>query len=282
MGLLPNHQNILWFSKGAHFKFNPTFEGYSPSTNIDQILQRRTRNDNNISVYAKGAEGHPVISGHKQGVPLGDVWDIPFLNPKAKERTGYPTQKPLLLLEKIIALVSDKGDTVLDPFFGSGTTLVAAKLLKRQYIGFDISEDAYSIAEQRLAQPIRTDSALLKKGRATYKEADEDALRLLQGVKFFPVHRNKSIDAIIPGDFPTGPLLIKIQKPDETLQDAINTLHRSAEKRQSSQSILIKTHSDLLCIRPTVPPSIRIIEAPGCTLQSLVNRIRAPQRLSKS
>ena len=64
---------------------------------------------------------------------MTDVWNIPYLNPKARERVGYPTQKPILLLEKIINLVTDAGDSVLDPFCGSGTTLVAAKLLGRDY-----------------------------------------------------------------------------------------------------------------------------------------------------
>ena len=52
----------------------------------------------------------------KKGVPLSDVWEIPFLNPKAKERVGYPTQKPILLLEKIIQIATDEGDIVLDSF----------------------------------------------------------------------------------------------------------------------------------------------------------------------
>jgi site-specific DNA-methyltransferase (adenine-specific) len=52
----------------------------------------------------------------KRGVPLSDVWEIPYLNPKAKERVGYPTQKPILLLENIIKLTTDEEDIVLDPF----------------------------------------------------------------------------------------------------------------------------------------------------------------------
>ena len=76
---------------------------------------------------------------------MSDVWEIPYLNPKAKERVGYPTQKPIILLEQIIKLVTDEGDLVLDPFVGSGTTLVAAKMLNRNYLGFDISEDAVPV-----------------------------------------------------------------------------------------------------------------------------------------
>ena len=68
-------------------------------------------------------------------MPLGDVWDIPYLNPKARERVGYPTQKPILLLERIIRLLSAPGDLVVDPCCGSGTTLVAARLEGRRAIG---------------------------------------------------------------------------------------------------------------------------------------------------
>ena len=63
---------------------------------------------------------------------------------------GYPTQKPILLLEKIIQLVTNEGDIVLDPFCGSGTTLVAAKLLNRKFVGIDISDDAIQLTQERL------------------------------------------------------------------------------------------------------------------------------------
>lgn len=58
-----------------------------------------------------------VQADEKKGVPLSEVWDIPFLNPKAKERTGYPTQKPIELLERIIKISTDENDLVLDPFY---------------------------------------------------------------------------------------------------------------------------------------------------------------------
>jgi site-specific DNA-methyltransferase (adenine-specific) len=104
-----------------------------------------------------------VQADEKKGVPLSDVWDIPFLNPKAKERTGYPTQKPIELLERIIKISTDENDLVLDPFMGSGTTLVSAKLLNRRYIGIDRNKDAFDIAQNRLENPFKTKSNLLEK-----------------------------------------------------------------------------------------------------------------------
>jgi DNA modification methylase len=88
----------------------------------------------------------------QRGKPLGDVWiDIPPLNSQAKERLGYPTQKPEVLLERIITLSSNEGDTVLDPFCGCGTTIAAAQNLGRRWIGIDITNLAISLIRHRLA-----------------------------------------------------------------------------------------------------------------------------------
>jgi site-specific DNA-methyltransferase (adenine-specific) len=84
-------------------------------------------------------------------VQLGDVWtDIDRLNQTAKERLGYPTQKPLALLERIIQASSKEHDIVLDAFCGCGTALVAAETLKRQWIGIDISPTACRVMAKRL------------------------------------------------------------------------------------------------------------------------------------
>ena len=79
-----------------------------------------------------------------------DVWDIPSLNNMAKERTGFPTQKPLALYERIIEASTNPGDLVVDPFCGSGTTLVAAERLSRQWIGIDANPTAIETARGRL------------------------------------------------------------------------------------------------------------------------------------
>ena len=119
------------------------------------------------------------------------------MNPKAKERTGYPTQKPILLLEQIIKIATDKGDVVLDPFCGSGTTLVAAKLLDRNYIGIDMSKDAVELTKERLENPIKTNSQLLEKGEDKYLNKSEKELAILNSLNAVVVQRNKGIDGFL-------------------------------------------------------------------------------------
>ena len=85
------------------------------------------------------------------GVPLQSlITDIPPINSQAQERLGYPTQKPLALLERIIAASSNEGDVVLDPFCGCGTAVHAAQKLGRKWIGIDITHLAISLIEKRL------------------------------------------------------------------------------------------------------------------------------------
>lgn len=85
------------------------------------------------------------------GVPLQDLWtDLPPVAAQAQERLGYPTQKPLALLERIIASSSNKGDVVLDPFCGCGTAVHAAQTLDRRWIGIDVTHLAIALIEQRM------------------------------------------------------------------------------------------------------------------------------------
>ena len=87
------------------------------------------------------------------GLPLQDSWaDISPINSQAKERIGYPTQKPLALLDRIIKASSNGGDVVLDPFCGCATACVAAENLGRRWIGIDISPKAVELVNMRLQQ----------------------------------------------------------------------------------------------------------------------------------
>jgi len=243
-GLMPSHQNIYFYSCSGKFKFNTIYTDYSETTNIDQILQKRTRDEHNKSIYKIDENGAFKHSNEKKGVPLNDVWDIPFLNPKAKERVGYPTQKPILLLERIIELVTDGRDLVLDPFCGSGTTCVAAKLLGRDFIGIDKSIEAVDLSNTRLIHPIKTESNLLKNGRESYVNADKEAISLLSGIDLNPVQRNKGIDAILVEQFENTPVLVRVQKKNETLSEAVFHLLKAKTKKQSKRFILIQTQEN--------------------------------------
>ena len=91
----------------------------------------------------------------QRGKPLGDVWvDIPPVNSRAGDRTGYPTQKPIALLERIISASSNPDDVVLDPFCGCATALVAAEKLTRQWVGIDISPLAVRLVRSRLRREV--------------------------------------------------------------------------------------------------------------------------------
>lgn len=94
-----------------------------------------------------------------EGIALQDVWtDIPPINAVAAERLGYPTQKPLALLERIIKVSSNEGDMILDPFCGCGTTIAAAEQLNRGWIGIDITHLAISLMKNRLRDSYGTKS----------------------------------------------------------------------------------------------------------------------------
>ena len=89
----------------------------------------------------------------QKGKTLNNIWtDIPNLTARSKERVGYPTQKPLALLERIIGASSNPGDMVLDPFCGCATTCVAAERLQRHWIGVDLSPKSFELAQIRLEQ----------------------------------------------------------------------------------------------------------------------------------
>ena len=114
----------------------------------------------------------------QEGRPLDSVWtDIPPINSQAKERLGYPTQKPLALLERIIEASSNKGDLVLDPFCGCGTAVHAAQKLKRKWIGIDITHLAISLIEKRLKDAFKSRCEFEVHGTPKDLEAARDLAR---------------------------------------------------------------------------------------------------------
>lgn len=126
-------------SQGAHWKF--TIE------NLDKLEAAG-------KIYWPPKGGWPQIKRYRdelKGLALSDWWeDIDKINPAGHERLGYPTQKPLALLERIIQASSNKKAVVLDPFCGCGTAIHAAQKLGRQWIGIDITHLAIGLIEKRL------------------------------------------------------------------------------------------------------------------------------------
>jgi DNA modification methylase len=126
----------------------------------------------------------------QEGKPIDTIWtDIPPINSQAAERLGYPTQKPLALLERIIGASSNENDIVLDAFCGCGTALVAAEKLKRQWIGIDISPTACRVMAKRLRKDtgLPEDEQLWKIGRGFVVRGlpwSEDQLRKIPPFEF--------------------------------------------------------------------------------------------------
>ncbi|MDE2700394.1 MAG: DNA methyltransferase [Gemmatimonadota bacterium] len=85
---------------------------------------------------------------------MRDVWEISYLNSQAKERVGYPTQKPITLLKRIIQASSNYKDMVLDPFCGCATACIAAEMEEREWVGIDISPKAADLVERRMVDEV--------------------------------------------------------------------------------------------------------------------------------
>ena len=268
-GLLPAHQTIFFYSKTSDYKFNTMLQEYSPATNIDQIMQRRVRDSRNKSVYLQDDCGSVVGNGAKKGVPLSDVWEIPFLNPKAKERVGFPTQKPFLLMKRIIEIATDECDTVLDPFCGSGSTLVASQLLGRNSIGIDIDPDAIELTERRLANPVVSDSLLMANGRESYKQHSKEAASYLHGIDYTPVQRNKGIDGLLKEEVDGLPVFIRVQRQHETIDEAVSSIRRAALDKGDCNLVVIATQNDYLSEHETA--GIKIIPSTSISIEKCLS-----------
>ncbi|MEO8800540.1 MAG: site-specific DNA-methyltransferase [Polyangiaceae bacterium] len=149
------HQTILLYAKTKEFVWNakdPSLRAPFAATSLSMHFTEKDeegRNYRDRTINGKTYRYYADV-----GRALGSVWsDIPAMaanTPLRKESTGYPTQKPLKLLDRIVRASSDEGATVLDPFCGSGTTLEAAAMLGRKAIGADIGELAIATTLKRL------------------------------------------------------------------------------------------------------------------------------------
>ncbi len=183
-----NHDIVLFYANGPANTFTKL---YGSLTDRQVALMKTGCNLGSsggkdiVRVYDRSKIPQSTINGWKAAnraiydVPtpkgkamLPSVWPIPVLNSQAKERTGYPTQKPLALLDRIIQASSEIGDMILDPFCGCATTCVAAEHLQRQWIGVDISIKAYELVNKRLTREAADPNDLLKYQNTIHLKTD--------------------------------------------------------------------------------------------------------------
>lgn len=138
------HESILWLTKGDDYVFN-----------LDPV---RVPSKYPMKRHYKGPN-KGLLSGNPLGKNPGDVWDIPNIKHNHPEKTSHPCQFPIALAERAILCSSHPGDTILDPFLGSGTTVVAAQSLRRDWIGIEKRSDYIEIAKNRLAQASTRETA---------------------------------------------------------------------------------------------------------------------------
>ncbi|HBH13864.1 MAG TPA: site-specific DNA-methyltransferase [Clostridiales bacterium] len=143
------HDVIFFYGKTDQTKINDIREPYGEkSGKLDSHYKQDEDGEWFRWQKRKGKEPYKIYLS--KGRRIGDVWEISIINASAKERLGYPTQKPEELLERIIKASSNEGDLVLDPFCGCGTTVAVAQKLNREWIGIDITHLAINLMKHRL------------------------------------------------------------------------------------------------------------------------------------
>ena len=172
------HDTLLYYGKSLKRVFNADAV-LTPHSQTTIKKYRYSDEKGKYRLMGRGIKGSPIKSARdvspkweethphlvyrqylREGKYAVDYWMIDVINQSAKERTGYPTQKPLALLERIIKASSNAGDVVLDPFCGCATTCVAAERLGRQWVGIDISHKAYELVKERLSKEVEQSSDL--------------------------------------------------------------------------------------------------------------------------
>lgn len=144
-GFTRSHESALWLRKGDEYKFHMD-RIRVPYNDHTETYPTREQGDSSLFGSEAGYEWDPDVEGAKPR----DVIDVPTVNNASSERTEHPTQKPEELLRKLVWATTDRGDRVLDPFGGSGTTYAVAEQLGREWVGTETNEDYLGIIADRL------------------------------------------------------------------------------------------------------------------------------------
>ena len=216
----PTQQDIiLFYSKSDDALFNPVYETMS-DREIEKKYKyvdddgRRYRLAWGRQYQVKG-EQRRIYLNEQPGAMVGTLWveNGLQLNTSSSERTGYPTQKPLALLERVIKASTNPGDVVLDPFCGCATAAIASEKLKRKWVGIDLSPKAFELVSSRLEnqlglpdlspihrkdQPERTDLGDLPKPRTHLKDLWWEQKGYCNGCGHYFEPSGHDVDHIVP------------------------------------------------------------------------------------
>jgi DNA modification methylase len=148
------HDTILWYTKSQEYNFY--YENVALARDTSTMHEPILHDEEGRPYQRNIKFGKEYRYYLDKGVLPNDWWvDLQAINPSAKERLGYPTQKPEALLDRIINAVTKEGDWILDPFCGCGTTVAVAERLKRRWVGIDISMLAINVIHNRLKEHYR-------------------------------------------------------------------------------------------------------------------------------
>ncbi len=239
------HDTIFRYSKSENRKFFPIYTAYSEGT-----IARFNQEDEDGRFKITYRDGKEYKTYMKEGKPLEDVWiiepedldveDISILMKNAKENTDYNTQKPSLLIERLIKSATEEGDVVADFFMGSGTTMAVAESLRRKWIASDIGKPAIMVSRKRLidqgVKPFLAQSIgdyqkeqLLQTMGSKYRIGDlaQVVLGLFGGLPF-PSEDNPNKNL---GYLPRTKHLIYVDSPNKLC--GLSTLKRAQQLRES-------------------------------------------------
>lgn len=180
------------------------------------------------------------------GVPIQDVWsDITRMSTFSNERTGYPTQKPVALLERIVSASSNKGDIVFDPFCGCGTTIIASQKLGRKWIGIDISPTACNLMQKRLRKEFTMNAQIIR-GAVDIKYVKKlppfEFQNWVVTNKFFgTVSKTKSGDFGIDGLTPqvTGGYPIQVKQSEDIGRNVIDNFETAIRRMNKKKGYVV-------------------------------------------
>jgi len=280
------HDTIFFYTKSDKYTFNWK-EMVRPLS--ESTIKKYRLTDENGRLYrlqGRGIKGSPIRSAkdveqkweitnpelvvrdyldEKLGVVQEDWWQIAIINQSAKERLGYPTQKPEALLERIIKASSNEGDLVLDAFCGCGTTVAVAQRLNRRWIGIDITYRSISLIKKRLTETygsgvmesvaengipkdIESAKALANKKDDRLRKEFEKWAVLTYSDNRAMINDNSEFDGIVRI---TGGVILLSVKSGEVDADIIRAFHEVIKRERAVTGVFItlnETANDMIAV----------------------------------